>query len=151
MLRDNRGDITSIMIGIMVAIIVFMVALMAIMPTINTACNYQPIVNETFNTSAQDVYVQLDNTDIQGSVVVTNITGTTTYTVTTDYLMNNTDGTILSKSTGAMSNYTDYYVDYNYKHESYIESAITRMIVKLLPLMLAVGALVIVAGVMGKD
>jgi len=151
MLRDNKGDMTSIMIGLMVALIIFAVALATIMPTINTSCEYQAVVNETFNSSTQDVYVQLGNTSIvSGSETVTTTNGSTTYTRDTDYKMNYTDGKIMSLSTGAMDNYTDYYISYNYKDAAYIESATTRMIVRYIPLMLAIAALVVVVGAIGK-
>jgi len=151
MFKDDRGQVGGAMIGIMVGVIVFAVAIMAISPIINTTCEYQSVVNETFNSSAQDVYVQLGNaTIVSGSETVTNTTGSTTYTITTDYLMNYTDGKILSKSTGSMNNYTEYYISYNYKDASYIESAMTRTIVKLLPLMLAVAVMVAVMSVAEK-
>jgi len=101
MLRDDKGDMTSIMIGLMVALIIFAVALATIMPTINTSCEYQAVVNETFNSSAQDVWIQLGNTSIvSGSETVTTTDGATTYTRDTDYKMNYTDGKIMSLSTG---------------------------------------------------
>lgn len=151
MLKDDRGQVASAMISIMVGVVVFVVAIMAISPIIDVSCEYQAVVNETFNSSAQDVYVQLGNTSLVGSVVVTNTTGTTTYTVTTDYVMNNTDGKILSVSTGSMNNYTEYYISYNYMDASYIDSAITRTIVRLLPLLLAVAVMVAIVSVVGKE
>jgi hypothetical protein len=81
------------------------------------------VTNEDFTTNAVTLAtaVTLDNTAIvQYSEVVTNTAGTTTYTRTTDYTMDNTAGTITpvaAGSGGTMSTGTEYYIDYLYYTE----------------------------------
>ena len=71
------------------------------------------IINETFNSSAYDTWIELNHSDIiSGTVVVTNTTDEIPYYAS--YLMNYTNGNILVLSTGNMTNYTNYHIDYNY-------------------------------------
>lgn len=75
-------------------------------------------VNETFNSSEFGTWVNLNNSNIvSGSQVVGNVTDI--FYNNTDYEMNYTDSTINITASGNMSNYTDYYIDYDYYITTY--------------------------------
>lgn len=87
----------------------------AVINNTETVYNTTIITNETFNSSAYDTWVSLYNSSIVSDTqLVSNTTDETPYTNNTDYEMNYTNGTIKVLSTGNMSNYTDYHIDYNY-------------------------------------
>lgn len=75
--------------------------------TVYVASGTGYIINETFNSSAYDTWIELNHSNIiSGTVVVTNTTDEIPYTLDFDYSMNYTDGEIKVLSTGNMSNYT---------------------------------------------
>jgi len=79
-----------------------------------TYTNYTQILNETFNSSDYDTWISIDNDMItSGSVLVSNTTDETPFVESTDYNINYTDGKIMVLSTGTMSNWTCYHIDYN--------------------------------------
>jgi hypothetical protein len=83
--------------------------------SVTTGGMYVGIVNETFNSSEYDTWVSLAHSIIQvNSQKVTNTTDEIAFYNITDYLMNYTDGKIKINSSGNMTNYTDYHIDYNY-------------------------------------
>jgi hypothetical protein len=71
-----------------------------------TTSFYRPVVDEeqTYGTSPNTSWaVYLNHSNLKdGSVKVTNEAGDTTYTVTTDYTVNNTNGVVTRTSTGAI-------------------------------------------------
>ena len=82
----------------------------------NISWDQSTITNETFNSSAYDSWVSLAHSYIvTDSELVSNTTDETPYTKGTDYNINYTDGKIQILSTGNMTNYTEYHIDYNYE------------------------------------
>jgi len=114
------------------------------------------VINETFNSSEYDTWVQLAHTNIvNASETVTDLNGTTTYTRNTDYEMNYTDGKIKVKSGGNMQNYTDYLISYKYttRETSPFNTAMssaTNIMNVTIP-MLAVVAVAVIAGVIMRE
>ncbi|UYL64923.1 MAG: hypothetical protein EJNHJLOP_00034 [Methanophagales virus PBV082] len=114
------------------------------------------VVNETFNSSEYDTWVQLAHTNIvNASETVTDLSGATTYSRGTDYQMNYTDGKIMVLSTGSMSNYTDYLISYQYitKETSPFSTAMssaTNIMNVTIPLLVVV-AIAIIAGVIMRE
>jgi hypothetical protein len=80
---------------------------------------YRPIVDEskTYGTSPNTAWViYLDHANLKsGSVKVTDSTGGTTYTLTTDYTVNNTNGVITRTSTGSIAADETVLVTYLYE------------------------------------
>ena len=114
------------------------------------------VINETFNSSEYDTWVQLAHTNIvNASETVTDLSGSTTYTRGVDYEMNYTAGQIKVLSTGSMSNWTDYLISYKYTttetsvFSTAMSSATNRMNVTI-PLLVIV-AIAIIAGVIMKE
>ena len=114
------------------------------------------VVNETFNSSEYDTWVQLAHTNIvNASETVTDTSGATTYTRGTDYQMNYTDGKIMVLSTGNMQNYTDYLISYKYttRETSPFNTAMssaTNIMNVTIP-MLAIVAVAVIAGVIIRE
>ena len=114
------------------------------------------VINETFNSSEYDTWVQLAHTNIvNASETVTDLSGATTYTRGTDYQMNYTDGKIKVISGGSMQNYTDYLISYQYTtretspFNTAMSSATNTMNVTI-PLLVVV-AIAIIAGVIMRE
>jgi len=79
----------------------------------NTSMQTSDIVNETFNSSEYDTWVNLANSGIAPySEKVTNTTDENPYYRGTDYEMDYIAGKIKVLSGGNMSNNTDYHIDY---------------------------------------
>jgi len=79
----------------------------------NTSMQTSDIVNETFNSSEYNTWVNLANSGIVPySEKVTNTTDESPYYRGTDYEMDYVAGKIKVLSTGNMSNNTDYHIDY---------------------------------------
>jgi len=88
----------------------------------NTSMQTSDIVNETFNSSEYDTWVNLANSGIAPyTEKVTNTTDETPYERGTDYEMDYVAGKIKVLSTGNMSNNTDYHIDYE-KYEATVFS-----------------------------
>jgi len=84
----------------------------------NTSMQTSDIVNETFNSSEYDTWVNLANSGIVPyTEKVTNTTDENPYQRGTDYEMDYVSGKIKVLSTGNMSNNTDYHIDYE-KYEA---------------------------------
>ena len=84
----------------------------------NTSMQTSNIVNETFNSSEYDTWVNLANSGIAPyTEKVTNTTDETPYQRGTDYEMDYVAGKIKVLSGGNMSNNTDYHIDYE-KYET---------------------------------
>jgi len=84
----------------------------------NTSMQTSDIVNETFNSSEYNTWVNLANSGIvQYSEKVTNTTDEIPYQRGTDYEMDYVAGKIKVLSTGNMSNNTEYHIDYE-KYET---------------------------------
>jgi len=84
----------------------------------NTSMQTSDIVNETFNSSEYDTWVNLANSGIVPyTEKVTNTTDENPYYRGTDYEMDYVSGKIKVLSTGNMSNNTDYHIDYE-KYEA---------------------------------
>ncbi|MHA1663886.1 MAG: hypothetical protein ACTSVR_11600 [Candidatus Thorarchaeota archaeon] len=114
------------------------------------------VINETFNSSEYDTWVQLAHTNIvNASETVTDLNGTTTYTRGTDYEMNYTDGKIKVLSGGNMQNYTDYLISYKYttRETSPFNTAMTSAtnIMNVTIPLLVIVAIAIIAGVIMKE
>ena len=114
------------------------------------------VINETFNSSEYDTWVQLPHTNIvNASETVTDTSGATTYTRGSDYEMNYTDGKIKVLSGGNMQNYTDYLISYKYTtretspFNTAMSSAANIMNVTI-PLLVVV-AIAIIAGVIMRE
>jgi len=98
-----------------------------------TSTNYTQIINETFNSSDYNTWITLNYTMLSnGSILVSNTTDETPFTILTDYNMNYTDGKIMILSTGSMINWTDYHINYNITESfSIIPFTFTPLIAKL--------------------
>jgi len=84
----------------------------------NTSMQTSNIVNETFNSSEYDTWVNLANSGIAPyTEKVTNTTDETPYERGTDYEMDYVAGKIKVLSGGNMSDNTDYHIDYE-KYEA---------------------------------
>ena len=83
---------------------------------------YRPIVDEsqTFGTSPNTSWIiYLDHASLKSSSVkVTDSTGVTTYTLTTDYTVNTTNGVITRTSTGSIGATDTVLVTYSYEDTS---------------------------------
>lgn len=80
-----------------------------------TTSFYRPVIDEegTFTGAASSI--TLDHSNLKsGSVRVTNSAGTTTYTLTTDYTVNTTNGIITQTSTGSIGTTDTVKIDYLY-------------------------------------
>jgi len=114
------------------------------------------VINETFNSSEYDTWVQLAHTNIvNASETVTDLSGATTYTRGSDYEMNYTDGKIKVLSGGNMQNYTDYLISYQYTTRetspfSTAMSSATNIMNVTIPLLVVV-AIAIIAGVIMRE
>ena len=114
------------------------------------------VINETFNSSEYDTWVQLAHTNIvNASETVTDLSGATTYTRGSDYEMNYTDGKIKVLSGGNMQNYTDYLISYQYttRETSPFNTAMssaTNIMNVTIPLLVVV-AIAIIAGVIMRE
>jgi len=114
------------------------------------------VINETFNSSEYDTWVQLAHTNIvNASETVTDLSGATTYTRGSDYEMNYTDGKIKVLSGGNMQNYTDYLISYKYVTTetspfSTAMSSATNIMNVTIPLLVVV-AIAIIAGVVMRE
>jgi len=140
---DNKGQMLSLFIGLMLATIL---ALQVTWPVIDNVLNSKTdttVTGETFNVSGnEDVWMSLANADItSNSETVYNTT--LTYAPTTDYVMNYTDGTIKPVSTGGFNfnisnGSTTYSIDYGHTAVTPIENlpASASGLVNLLPLFL---------------
>jgi len=114
------------------------------------------VINETFNSSEYDTWVQLAHKNIvNASETVTDLNGTTIYTRGTDYEMNYTDGKIKVLSGGNMQNYTDYLISYKYttRETSPFNTAMTSAtnIMNVTIPLLVIVAIAIIAGVIMKE
>jgi flagellar hook-associated protein 3 len=91
--------------------------------TVSSAAPYSlsnEVTDERF-TTAYDVAVELANVQIdEGSVVVTSIDGTVTYSEGSDYTIDYDLGTITALSTGTMSDSTEYAIAYNTQQDSIV-------------------------------
>ena len=88
----------------------------------NTSMQTSDIVNETFNSSEYDTWVNLANSGIVPyTEKVTNTTDENPYYRGTDYEMDYVAGKIRVLSGGNMSNNTDYHIDYE-KYEATVFS-----------------------------
>ncbi len=122
------------------------VGISVVTSTISELSKYPSVTDEVFNSSEYGTWVQLAHTNIvPDSEVVTDLTGTITYTRGVDYEMNYTDGKIMILSTGSMSNWTDYLIDYEYGSPK--ASGTTLLILMVLPVALGI---VIVLRVLGR-
>ena len=143
-LKNNKGGASSILVGLFIAVLIGVVMLSVVNGVVDPATNPQLVTNQTWNTSTGDVYVSLGNTSI---VNTSEYVGNSTYTAEryTDYLINNTDGTILSIDGAGLMNHTIYNISYRYLASSYISSSTTRTMVSILPLVFAVIIFVAIA------
>jgi len=81
-----------------------------------TTSFYRPIINESGTFTGAGTTITLDHANLQsGSVRVTNSAGTTTYTLTTDYTVNTTNGIITQTSTGSIGTTDTVLIDYRYQ------------------------------------
>lgn len=75
-------------------------------------------------TAKLDLWVPLEFLDID-TVVVQDVTDTTTYTLDTDYVLNTDAGTIMALSTGTISEDDVLHIDYNYGAQEEIQALTT--------------------------
>ena len=93
----------------------------------NTSMQTSDIVNETFNSSEYDTWVNLANSGIVPySEKVTNTTDENSYYRGTDYEMDYVAGKIKVLSGGNMSNNTNYHIDYEKYETTYYSINATK-------------------------
>jgi len=93
----------------------------------NTSMQTSDIVNETFNSSEYDTWVNLANSGIVPyTEKVTNTTDENPYYRGTDYEMDYVAGKIKVLSGGNMSNNTDYHIDYEKYETTYYSINATK-------------------------
>lgn len=81
-----------------------------------TTSFYRPVINESGTFTGAGSAITLAHANIQSaSVRVTDSTGATTYTVTTDYTVNATNGIITQTSTGSIGTTDTVLIDYRYQ------------------------------------
>ena len=151
-LNNEKGSVAGTLISIFMALLVGIIVLNVSNSITDPATNAQVVINESWNTSTGDVYVQLGN----GSIINTSeYVGNSSYTASlgTNYSINNTAGTILAvneidcDTDAGLMNHTLYNISYQYLDGSYISSGSTRTLVRLIPTVMALILFVAVAAV----
>jgi hypothetical protein len=115
--RGTAQELIEVAIAIMIIGVILYAWVFAGSELEDTASDYLDdtvaVVNESWNTSSRDIYVSLDhNRMVTSGIVVSN--ASFLCTVTTDYLVNTSDGKILAVSTGSMEANKLFNISYSY-------------------------------------
>lgn len=151
-IKGKRASTAGVLVALVLAIILFIVTMNVVGGIVNRATEYQVQTNETWNTTTGWVYAQLANISLVND---TAYVGNSTFTATRylDYLINNTDGTLLANTSAdgdgvrtatGLENNTEYNVSYKWTHGSYLSDSTQRLLAKLIPTILSIGLFVIV-------
>ena len=138
-MAKNIGLITVFLIGFL-AIVIGVNLLTATADTTSTLTSSQTATNESF-TGINDTAVALSNTNIIAVSEIRNATHDE-MTLTTDYTVNTTAGTIT-----VLTGNGTYYADYTYFHGNYIEQDAARNMTALIIIMFAVAVLAVTIGI----
>ena len=140
-----------------IAVVIGIVFFTTAMDDIYEQRNAWTIANETLDISTARAggtagnginvtHLNLTNDDVESVVVILNSTYSE-FTVTTDYVFNNTDDTINFQNSSVLYNYTDSnttYVTYTYLPDNYVKNSTTRSILPLILLFMALGIIAVV-------
>lgn len=112
-MAKNITDAIAACVMIAIMLLIGITVLGSIYDTMPTDVT-QSVSAESYNTGTSATYVQLDRTNIvNNSETVTNATAFE-FTKYTDYLMNNTDGTVATVISGSMANDTAHNIAYTW-------------------------------------
>lgn len=144
------GAVAGIAITLVIGIVMFTATMLILGPWVSQATEAQQATNLTINSGTLATYVSMLNTSIVNeSQYIGN--STVTFAQGTDYIMNDTDGTVLFYESANGEADTDYNASYLWIHPNYLNNAGERAIATVLPLLVSVGMLLVIVGIMFKS
>lgn len=152
--RNERGDaaklVSGIAITLVLAVVMFTLTMLVLGPWVSFATEYQQATNLTVDSGTLDTYVAMGNVSIlNGSVYIGN--STATFTEGTEFIMNDTDGSVRFYSGSNGEADTEYNTSYQWRHADYLVGYGERAIASALPIIVTVGLTMTLAGIMFKQ